>query len=597
MFIDAQTFNSNISGWNMENVTLMSYMFDGAASFNDDISNWNVSNVINMDNMFHNASMFNQDLSNWCVFNIGIEPYQFSVGSPLTSEHKPVWGDCPEDGAFKFYYIDNGAASAAITDFPVGTIVEWPNGNTNTFNNVGDIFINPASTEGVVKVFINNSMPYGERNFIGGRGVTKLLSWGNYQGSKLETSGKPFGFISFDSKLVNVPSNLPPSITDLSNFFKGSKLFNDPNVMQWDVSNVTNMSGLFNDASIFDQDISGWDVSNVTNMDNMFRDAQSFNQDLSGWCVANITMEPTNFSNGSVLTPENKPVWGDCPANNPLRFKNNSTGVLTVSGFPNGSIISFIDGTTVNLEDNSIAYNITLDSFKVGDARIFIEDTNPYGSNVMLTCDELLDWGSFAGNRLTFGGNIINVPNYLPSTITSLSSMFQFSLFNGDISGWDTTNVTDMSSMFVDAALFNQDISSWNVGNVTNMSYMFNGAIAFNQNLTNWDTSNVINMAFMFRDASSFNGDISGWDTQNVTDMPFMFYFAVNFNGDISGWNTSSLTDSGGMFLHAHAFNQNIGGWDVSNITNMDNMFNYAEEFNQDLSGWCVTNITSEPPR
>ena len=39
--------------------------------------------------------------------------------------------------------------------------------------------------------------------------------------------------------------------------------------------------------------------------------------------------------------------------------------------------------------------------------------------------------------------------------------------FNQDISGWDTSNVVNMTDMFYIASSFNQDLSSWNVANVT----------------------------------------------------------------------------------------------------------------------------------
>ena len=52
----------------------------------------------------------------------------------------------------------------------------------------------------------------------------------------------------------------------------------------------------------------------------------------------------------------------------------------------------------------------------------------------------------------------------------------QSGYFNGDISGWNTGNVTDMHNMFYGASSFNGDISRWNTSNVTDMHNMFHGA-------------------------------------------------------------------------------------------------------------------------
>ena len=153
-------------------------------------------------------------------------------------------------------------------------------------------------------------------------------------------------------------------------------------------------------------------------------------------------------------------------------------------------------------------------------------------------------------------------------------------------------SVTDMSLMFSGAAAFNGDIGGWNVSNVADMSYMFFYASAFNQNIGRWDVSNVTSMNLMFAYASAFNGDIGGWDVSNVTDMYGIFGEASSFNGDISDWDVSNVTNMSAMFLGASAFNQNIGGWDVSNVTNMVRMFEYASAFNRDISTWRVSNVT-----
>ena len=65
----------------------------------------------------------------------------------------------------------------------------------------------------------------------------------------------------------------------------------------WDVSNVTNMNGMFYECNEleFIGDISKWNVSNVTNMTHMFNGCNNFNQDISEWDVSNVTNMRTMF--------------------------------------------------------------------------------------------------------------------------------------------------------------------------------------------------------------------------------------------------------------------------------------------------------------
>ena len=86
----------------------------------------------------------------------------------------------------------------------------------------------------------------------------------------------------------------------------------------------------------------------------------------------------------------------------------------------------------------------------------------------------------------------------------------------------DVSKITDMSKLFV-LTNFNGDISSWDVSNVTNMSGMFSGCESFNQDISDWDVSNVTNMENMFYNCSKFNQDISSWDVSNVKDKHLMF--------------------------------------------------------------------------
>ena len=77
------------------------------------------------------------------------------------------------------------------------------------------------------------------------------------------------------------------SVTDMQGLFENATNFNDL-ITSWDVSSVTNMSKMFAAAENFNQNISNWDVSNVTNMNQMFFNADSFDQDISSWNVYNV---------------------------------------------------------------------------------------------------------------------------------------------------------------------------------------------------------------------------------------------------------------------------------------------------------------------
>eukprot|EP00977_Amphora_coffeiformis_P001996 scaffold376_cov156-Amphora_coffeaeformis.AAC.5 len=75
--------------------------------------------------------------------------------------------------------------------------------------------------------------------------------------------------------------------------------------------------------------------------------------------------------------------------------------------------------------------------------------------------------------------------------------------FNGDISGWDVSQVTDMHLMFAHAESFNGDLSGWVVSKVTNMLGMFNNCVSFEQNLCNWGDLLPSNVGIDYAFASS----------------------------------------------------------------------------------------------
>jgi len=97
-------------------------------------------------------------------------------------------------------------------------------------------------------------------------------------------------------------------VTNMAGIFMGYDKF-DEDISDWDVSKVTGMVNMFHDgegpAMKFNQDISGWDVSNVKKMQGMFKGARFFNQDLSRWDVSQVQNMELMFAGASAF---NQPI-------------------------------------------------------------------------------------------------------------------------------------------------------------------------------------------------------------------------------------------------------------------------------------------------
>ena len=196
-------------------------------------------------------------------------------------------------------------------------------------------------------------------------------------------------------------------VTDMSNMFNDALRFNG-DISNWNVSSVTKMSSMFSDATVFNQPLNNWDVSSVTTMQRMFFRADSFNQPLNNWGVSSVTNMYLMFSNADKF-------------NQPL----NNWDV---------SSVAVMDSMFLNTDK----FNQPLNSWNV-------------------------------------------------SSVTIMDRMFfNAADFNQPLNSWNVFSVTDMGQMFSYAADFNQPLNSWNVSSVTDMGQMFDNANSFDQNLGEW---------------------------------------------------------------------------------------------------------------
>jgi surface protein len=424
--------------------------------------------------------------------------------------------------------------------------------------------------------------------------AVEVLSWG-YSDNKVR------GIRVGSEHLLDVPADSPKWTTNYTSLFENATNFEGDALATWDVSHVTNMSRMFNNASVFNGPIGSWDTSKVTLMTTMFQGATNFNQDIGGWDVSSVTSMSWMFNGASSF---NQDIGGW-----------NTSNVTSMR-------VMFSNALEFNQDIGSwdTSKVISMSSMFQG-AKAFNQDLDSWDTSSVTTMNHMFNRAS------AFNGAI---GSWDTSKVTAMNTMFQGAeVFDQDISGWDTSSVTAMNHMFNGAKAFNGAIGSWDTSKVTTMKAMFQFTDLFDQDISGWDTSSVTNMSYMFTEAKSFNQPIGSWDVSNVIEMRYLFQHTKVFDQDIGGWDVSKVEDMGGMFRGALAFNQDIGAWDVSSVKpgdepmtdelsleargvvaiyssgedeedttsahGMDIMFSGASSFNQDLSGWCVSNFSEAP--
>ncbi|EDN8195192.1 BspA family leucine-rich repeat surface protein, partial [Listeria monocytogenes] len=188
----------------------------------------------------------------------------------------------------------------------------------------------------------------------------------------------------------------------------------------------------------------------------------------------------------------------------------------------------------------------------------------------------------------------------VPSLLT-MESMFEnsYNLTELDVSGLDTSAVTNMKNMFYKCSVLKElDLSNWDTSAVNNMNSMFGYCESLEKlNVSNFDTSSVNDMYYMFRDCKALEKlDVSNFDTSSVTNMAAMFVNSTSLKElDVSNFDTSSATTMQAMFSTCRALEKlDLSNFDTSSVTNMAAMFaacNSLEEL--DLSNFDTSSVTN----
>ncbi|ENU1574332.1 BspA family leucine-rich repeat surface protein [Listeria monocytogenes] len=224
--------------------------------------------------------------------------------------------------------------------------------------------------------------------------------------------------------------------------------------------------------------------------------------------------------------------------------------------------------------------------------KIIIKDNDYPTASSLLTTENMFKYCS----SLTE----LDVSGLDTSAVTNMTEMFYGcnALKELDASNFDTSSVTDMNSMFIScSALEKLDVSNFDTSSVTDMNSMFRGCSALKKlDASNFDTSSVTNMNNMFFACASLEElNASNFDTSSVTDMNSMFRYCNKLKKlDISNFDTSSVTDMNSMFRTCSALERvDVSNFDTSSVTDMNRMFDECKSLEiLDVSNFDTNSVT-----
>ncbi|MGB0523329.1 MAG: BspA family leucine-rich repeat surface protein [Flammeovirgaceae bacterium] len=466
LFQDATSFNQDLGGWDMSHIRFIQHVFEGATAFDQSLASWDISNVIRMDNMLDNCGLsqenYDATLMGWASLDAG----EMQVPTDVTLGAKNLtycaglvarisliqefnWTinediiDCAGKEFITTWQTTSGNENIIIPTHPDSTysyLVDWGDNTAATIetDNATHTYVNPGTyTVKVVGLFPmisfgNNTT--GSAFATNAEKIQTIEQWGTNKWSSMKVA------FSGCTNLTYQATDLPDlsQVSDMSGMFQNATAFNGA-IGNWDVSNVTNMTSTFLGTEAFDQDLNSWDVSQVTDMTSMFKETVAFNGAIGNWNVANVT-DMTQMFNEAAAFNQDLNAW------NVSQVKNMSNMFKATTAF---------DGA---------------------------------------------------------------IGNWDVSQVTNMSAMFQqAAAFNQPIGNWNTASLNNVIAMFQQAASFNQNLDGWDVTKILFMQRVFEEASAFDQSLGSWDISNVLNMTDMLDNCGmstdSYDSTLIGWAT------------------------------------------------------------------------------------
>ncbi len=538
MFNNSHYVTPDTSGWDTSGVNDMSGMFYAASQATPDTSGWDTSKVIHMEHMFTGALQATPDTSGWDTSKVTHMDHMF--GGALKAD--------PDTSGWNFTNVINGLVENKNFD-------NLFRSSSLSMSNYSKFLIRldakpPRSTS------FNKSIHVGTVKYnysaAPARHRLKQKGWritdGGLSHDALDIKTIPWLSLHSQVQPITVYNANSYTISGTCNANLGvvRVVVGEPNV-QKDVPCAAD--------NTFSGSFDLWNISSESATVSVSQDGVS--------AVANSSFV-------SELNERFVTEW-QFPSNHQFTLPLKSDAGLNYN---------FI----VDWGDNTAVSHIT--SFEDSDKVHRYTRGGKYKIAIKGLCEGFQNDSSASNNFL------IKVVNLGSVGWKDLSQAFQGNNYLTQLTGGNTSGVTNMSNMFYEARQVVLDTSGWNTSSVTNMKGMFYRAAQATPDTSGWDTSSVTDMSNMFSSTPRANPNTSAWNTSSVTNMKGMFSYAAQADPNTSGWDTSSVTDMSNMFFNARQADPNTSGWKTPHVTKMNSMFEYATLADPDTSLWDFRNVT-----
>ena len=281
---------SDLSRWNLENVTDFSYMFCQFFLQSDIpiIFKPSIKNIKDISFMFYGCQFITSipDISKLDIKNVSNISNIFNGCLSLTSLPDISKWDTSNITDMSNLFV----GCKSLTSIP--DIFKW---NTTKVTNINNLFERCSSLKSLpdLSTWKTKNIKNMSSVFLGCSSLEILPDISNWDTDNVTNINKMFYACSSLSSLPDLSKWKTGNITDMSNLFAGCSLLKSlPDISNWNTGNVTDMNSMFDGCTLlrYLPDLSNWNTLKTLNISYMFARCSSLMSlpDLSKWNTSNI---------------------------------------------------------------------------------------------------------------------------------------------------------------------------------------------------------------------------------------------------------------------------------------------------------------------